>query len=591
MNVILRQINSLGWNRLLALLLLLWIIILLFTIIPMLSTHVSTTTDSKTSERLTRALADLEILKKQNIELQEILKGVSAANLKSDQQEALENFQNRLIKAERSINADDVGYVSQKEDPSAQYEMLRRRLSNNIQEFWYFISSEVIKLQKQVNDLAPDLMASLNNLLNLGAQQKRSLLHDMEKLAEADGYSTWREKEANDLDTLVQSRFQYLQNPPDCKKARKLVCSLNKGCGYGCQLHHAVYCFMVAYGTQRTLILKSKGWRYHKGGWEEIFKPLSETCTDPDGETTSSWPGNVNTQVITLPIIDSISPRPPFLPLAIPEDLAPRLIRLHGDPIVWWVGQFLKYLLRSQDKTSTLLQNAISTLGFKRPIVGVHVRRTDKVGTEAAYHGIEEYMSAVDEYYNQLELKQKVDKRRIYLATDDPKVIADARNKYPNYEILGDPTISKTAAVSTRYSDTSLQGIILDIHMLSMSDFLVCTFSSQVCRIAYEIMQNYYPDASAKFRSLDDVYYYGGQSSHNRMAVLPHESRRVGEINLMLGDLVGIAGNHWNGYSKGRNLRTNQVGLFPSFKVKDKVEVAKFPTYSEMYNNPNAEES
>lgn len=104
-------------------------------------------------------------------------------------------------------------------------------------------------------------------------------------------------------------------------------------------------------------------------------------------------------------------------------------------------------------------------------------------------------------------------------------------------------------------------------------------------------MQNYYPDASAKFRSLDDVYYYGGQSSHNRMAVLPHESRRVGEINLMLGDLVGIAGNHWNGYSKGRNLRTNQVGLFPSFKVKDKVEVAKFPTYSEMYNNPNAEES
>lgn len=94
-------------------------------------------------------------------------------NLKSDQQEALENFQNRLIKAERSINADDVGYVSQKEDPSAQYEMLRRRLSNNIQEFWYFISSEVIKLQKQVNDLAPDLMASLNNLLNLGAQQKR----------------------------------------------------------------------------------------------------------------------------------------------------------------------------------------------------------------------------------------------------------------------------------------------------------------------------------------------------------------------------------------------------------------------------------
>lgn len=74
--------------------------------------------------------------------------------------------------------------------------------------------------------------------------------------------------------------------------------------------------------------------------------------------------------MLTLPIIDSISPRPPFLPLAIPEDLAPRLIRLHGEPIVWWVGQFLKYLLRPQEKTSALIQNAIANLGFKRPIVG-----------------------------------------------------------------------------------------------------------------------------------------------------------------------------------------------------------------------------
>lgn len=89
-------------------------------------------------------------------------------------------------------------------------------------------------------------------------------------------------------------------------------------------------------------------------------------------------------------------------------------------------------------------------------------------------------MNEVEEYYNQLELKQRVDTRRIYLASDDPKVISDAKTKYPHYEILGDPTISKTAAVSSRYSDTSLNGIILDIHMLSMSDYLVCTFSSQV---------------------------------------------------------------------------------------------------------------
>lgn len=95
-------------------------------------------------------------------------------------------------------------------------------------------------------------------------------------------------------------------------------------------------------------------------------------------------------------------------------------------------------------------------------------------------------MAAVDEYYNHLEMKQTIDKRRIYLASDDPKVLIEAKHKYPHYEIIGDSSISKTAAVSTRYSDSSLFGIIYDIHMLSMSDYLVCTFSSQVRPVLHQ---------------------------------------------------------------------------------------------------------
>lgn len=336
----------------------------------------------------------------------------------------------------------------------------------------------------------------------------------------------------------------------------------------------------MAYATERTMILKSTGWRYHKAGWEEVFKPISETCIDSNGATHSSWPGQLNTQVITLPIVDSLNPRPPYLPLAIPADLAPRLIRLHGDPIVWWVGQFLKYLLRPQPDTEELLNEGMKKLNFKRPIVGVHVRRTDKVGTEAAFHGIDEYMTAVDDYFKQREMVEQIDKRRVYLASDDPKVIDEARQKYPEYEIIGDQIVARMAAVSTRYTDSSLNGIILDIHLLSLCDYLVCTFSSQVCRIAYEIMQTMYPDASDRFHSLDDIYYYGGQNAHNREVVLPHKPKSHDEIHMNVGDLVGVAGNHWNGYSKGKNVRTNELGLFPSFKVNDKVEVADFPTYS-----------
>lgn len=53
----------------------------------------------------------------------------------------------------------------------------------------------------------------------------------------------------------------------------------------------------------------------------------------------------------------------------------------------------------------------------------IHVRRTDKVGTEAAFHGIEEYMQAVDDYYDQVEMVEAIDKRRVFIASDDPKVI------------------------------------------------------------------------------------------------------------------------------------------------------------------------
>ncbi len=90
---------------------------------------------------------------------------------------------------------------------------------------------------------------------------------------------------------LSLSTDLYLQNPQDCSKARKLVCNINKGCGYGCQLHHVVYCFMIAYGTQRTLILESQNWRYATGGWETVFKPVSDSCTDRTGASTGHWSG------------------------------------------------------------------------------------------------------------------------------------------------------------------------------------------------------------------------------------------------------------------------------------------------------------
>ena len=52
--------------------------------------------------------------------------------------------------------------------------------------------------------------------------------------------------------------------------------------------------------------------------------------------------------------------------------------------------------------------------------------------------------------------------------------------RYPDYLFLSDNDVSKSAGLSKRYSDESLHGVITDIELLSDTDFLVCTFSSQV---------------------------------------------------------------------------------------------------------------
>ena len=197
-------------------------------------------------------------------------------------------------------------------------------------------------------------------------------------------------------------------------------------CGFGCELHHLVDCLILAYATERTFVLNATGWIYDKNGWENIFMPLSVTCLSTEGETRATWRNrNYNTQIVDVnPLLDNFNrtARSPQLPLAIPEEFATRFKRLNGIPGSFWVGQFLKYLLRLQPKTQEIIDDAIRRLNFQKPIVGVHIRRTDKVGTEAKRYEIEEYMKHVEEYYNQLEMIQKVEKRRVFLATDEPKV-------------------------------------------------------------------------------------------------------------------------------------------------------------------------
>lgn len=80
--------------------------------------------------------------------------------------------------------------------------------------------------------------------------------------------------------------------------------------------------------------------------------------------------GTYSAPVVFMPIIDSINPRPPFLPQTIPASIAERLTRLHGHPFVWWLGQLLLYITRPQPSLVNDIKEATRKLGFRGPIVG-----------------------------------------------------------------------------------------------------------------------------------------------------------------------------------------------------------------------------
>lgn len=118
--------------------------------------------------------------------------------------------------------------VSNGMTPTNEYEHLRRRVRTNINEMWNFANAELEKFGNKAKALVPELGQELSDALSLLAEHKWSLVNDMNRLQQIDGYDQWRDREAQNLSDLVQNRLSYLQNPADCSKARKLVCRLNK---------------------------------------------------------------------------------------------------------------------------------------------------------------------------------------------------------------------------------------------------------------------------------------------------------------------------------------------------------------------------
>ncbi|XP_054927535.2 alpha-(1,6)-fucosyltransferase-like isoform X1 [Dermacentor andersoni] len=318
----------------------------------------------------------------------------------------------------------------------------------------------------------------------------------------------------------------------------------------------------------RPVLVDSQPWHYAPSAWHEAFLPLSSACPSRI-EPRSQWPGeNLSANRAAL--------------LELPRDVADALVRLHGDPYAWWFGQLMAYIMRPSKRLLELITQAKRKLQFQSPIVGLHVRRTDKE-SEASFHESEEYMEHAEAFFAAVGPHVP---RRVFVATDEPDVFHELRHRYPNYSFVGDEAASAAAREQrTRYSLRSLLPLARDALLLAECDLVVCTLSSGVCRVVYELMQARRTDASAQLVSLDVDYFYAFVQFPARRVIYSHRPLHPKELWLREGDAVERLGDHsvigearrkkfLDGVSVGALPGTVLTGLYPTYKSVPQLRVA-----------------
>ena len=216
----------------------------------------------KSTQELVHVRRDLVKLKEENGELRnENMKQIQKLNddniLRTSKTYETANMNKNLLEKIRlsnerlkSLQVEHAKVKSSAGKRSVGYEKLRRRIANQLQEMWFFVTGRSKLLENLVpKERRADFATFLDDFREL--QQITEL--DFGELTSMNGDQVARDKLAHGLSELVQKRLYKLQHPKDCASARKLVCSLNKGCGYGCQMHHILYCFIVSYATQVNL--------------------------------------------------------------------------------------------------------------------------------------------------------------------------------------------------------------------------------------------------------------------------------------------------------------------------------------------------
>ena len=323
-------------------------------------------------------------------------------------------------------------------------------------------------------------------------------------------------KTLRDIQQFIWNNLDGLQSYGNCEDKLILYCAGHTLAGIGSMLFRYGACLQVAFALGRTMFIDQKEYK-HFGGLNNWIRLESEKCgwlkekyrnhTDRCNldERRCYLNGNileVNNSIKVLEFYPrDMFPIPRYVPSTIPSFIEKPLIKLNiKNPWLWFSSQFLGYMvLRTNTKFQKLLANIKSNISYSNIALSLHIRRGDKITTgEAAFIPDERYIQAVSNIFDKKNIKtlNEINKTRIvYIASDDQ--LLNISKKFPsNYVIKRLPSKYLSGGLQSyftpRFPRIILESILIDIHLLTHTNFTICTMSSNVCRLV-NLLKNAVP--------------------------------------------------------------------------------------------------
>ena len=179
---------------------------------------------------------------------------------------------------------------------------------------------------------------------------------------------------------------------------------------------------------------------------------------------------------------------------------------------MWFASQFIGYLLlRGNNYFEEKFRIISKEINLNYPYVAMHIRHGDKLRSEAKYIPEQKFVDETEKYVKFL----KSEKRNVYIASDDQQIRTKLGKLVPKtYNLMMLPAEYRKQGLDSYFRNNFPKQIIgtmlTDIYFLVQSNFTICTYTSNICRLVNLLKQATYPYI-ADMKSLDDenIMYLG----------------------------------------------------------------------------------